>query len=77
MHIPSEDARKILDKVLADKPKEPSVENPLEKELKELELMPFIPMSESLKKKVILLPNFMLDFEDEYFTKYGNTSNYS
>ena len=76
MHISSKKVRKILAKVLANKPKEPLEENLLEEEPKELELMPSIPMSESLKKEVILLPDFMLNFEDEYFTEYVNTSRY-
>jgi hypothetical protein len=78
LHISSEEARKILDKILADKTEEPPVENPLEEESEELEaeLMPTIPTSESLKMEVIPLPNFMLDFEDELFAEYGNTSRY-
>jgi hypothetical protein len=53
LHISSEETRKILDKILADKTKEPIVENPLEEESEELEpeLMPTIPTSESLKRK--------------------------
>jgi hypothetical protein len=37
LRISSKEARKILDKILADKTKEPLVENPLEEESEELE----------------------------------------
>jgi hypothetical protein len=77
-------ARKILDQILADKPEEPLEENPLEKEsqIAEPESLPnppqpsAIPISETPEKEETLLSDFKLDFEDELFTKYGNTSNY-
>ena len=75
MHTSLEGARKILDKVLADKPEEPPEENPIEEKPNELELMPSVPMFEPLKKEVIPLL-VKLDIEDEYFTEYGNTSRY-
>jgi hypothetical protein len=35
-----------------------------------------IPISEPPEKEETSLSDFMLDFEDELFTEYGNTSNY-
>jgi hypothetical protein len=35
-----------------------------------------VPISEPLEKEETPISNFMLDFEDELFTEYGNTSNY-
>jgi hypothetical protein len=77
-------ARKIRDKILADKPKEPPEENPLEEEsqIAEPELLSYppqtsiVPIFELLKKEKTLILDFILDFEDELFTEYENTLNY-
>jgi hypothetical protein len=75
--------REILDKILANKPKDPLEENPLEEHrIAEPELLPFppqlsaIPISKPLEKEEPLVLDFMLDFKDELFTEYRNTSNY-
>jgi hypothetical protein len=81
LHISATKARKILDKILADKPKEPPEENPLEEEsqIAESKLLSYppqtsaIPIFELPKKEETPISNFILDFEDELFTKYGNT----
>jgi hypothetical protein len=77
-------ARKILDHILADIPKEQPEENPLEEEsqIVEPESLPNPPQPlailifEPPEKEETPLLDFMLDFEDELFTEYGNTSNY-
>jgi hypothetical protein len=84
LHLLAPKARKILDQILADKPKEPPKEDPLEEEsqIAELESLPNPPqpsailISEPPQKEETPLLNFMLDFEDKLFTEYGNTSNY-
>lgn len=84
MHISATKARKILDKILADKPEEPPEENPLEEEshIADPRLLPYLPQTSAIpvsklsKKEETPILDFMLDFEDELFTKYGNTSNY-
>jgi hypothetical protein len=83
LHISATKARKILDKILVDKPVEPPKENPLEEEsqIPEPKLLSYPPqtsavLSELPKKEKTPISNFMLDFEDELFTKYENTSNY-
>jgi hypothetical protein len=76
LHISTKKARKILDKILVDKPKEPLEENSLEEEsqIAEPELLPYpsqtsvIPISEPPKKEETPILDFMLE--------YGNTSNY-
>jgi hypothetical protein len=84
LHISATKARKILDKILADKPEEPSKENPLEEEsqITEPKLLSYppqtsaIPISELPKKEETPILDFILDFKDELFTEYANTSNY-
>jgi hypothetical protein len=76
---------KTLDKILVDKPEEPLEENSLEEEshIAEPELLPYSPQTSAIlifdppEKKKILILDFMLDFEDEFFAKYENTSNYN
>jgi hypothetical protein len=82
LHISATKARKILDKILADKPEEP-LKDPLEEEsqIAKPESLPnppqtlAIPIFEPPEKEETPKSDFMLDFEDELFTKYGNTSN--
>jgi hypothetical protein len=84
LHLLAPKARKILNQILADKPKEPPEENPLDEEsqIAKPESLPNPPqplaisISEPPEKEETLLSDFMLDFEDELFTKYENTSNY-
>jgi hypothetical protein len=84
LYLSAPKVRKILDQILADKLEEPSEENPLEKDSltakpKSLPNPPqpsAISIFEPLEKEETPLSDFMLDFEDELFTEYGNTSNY-
>jgi hypothetical protein len=84
LHISTKKGRKILDKILADKLEEPPEETYLEEEsqIAEPELLPYppqtsaIPISEPSEKEETPISYFMLDFEDELFAEYGNTSNY-
>jgi hypothetical protein len=83
LHISTTKARKILDKILVDK-EEPSKEDPLEEEsqIAKPEYLPnplqtsFIPISEPPKKEETPISDFILDFDDELFIEYRNTSNY-
>jgi hypothetical protein len=84
LHLSAPKARKILDQIRTDKPKEPSEENSLEEESQiakpESLLNPpqpsAIPISEPPEKEETPLLDFMLDFDDELFTEYENTLNY-
>jgi hypothetical protein len=84
LHISVTKARKLLDKILADKLEEPPEENPLEKEsqIAKPEYLPnplqtsAIPTFEPLEKEETPISDFIIDFEDELFIEYGNTSNY-
>jgi hypothetical protein len=84
LHLSASKARKILDQILADKLEEPPEENPLEEESQIAEpkslLNPLqtsaIPIFEPPKKEETSLLDFMLNFENELFTEYGNTLNY-
>jgi hypothetical protein len=84
LHLLAPKARRILDQILEDKPKEPLEEDPLEEEsqIAEPESLPnppqtlAIPISEPPEKEETLILDFMLKFKDELFTEYGNTSNY-
>jgi hypothetical protein len=69
LYISATKARKILDKILADKPKEPPEENPLEEEsqIAEPELLSYPPqisavlISELPKKEETLISDSVLD----------------
>jgi hypothetical protein len=77
-------ARKILDQILKDKPLVELQKNPLEEEspiakpkilLDSPPISP-IPIFDPLEMEETPTSYFMLDFEDELFTEYGNTSNH-
>jgi hypothetical protein len=82
MHVSAEKGRSILMKILADLPKER--EKLLEEEsqlvgpesLREPSPTSAIPDLKPPKKVETPISNFMLEFEDELFDEYGNTSNY-
>jgi hypothetical protein len=65
LHISATKARKIVDKILA---KPEYLPNSLQTSA--------IPIFEPPEKEETLILDFMLDFEDELFIEYGNTSNY-
>ena len=83
MHVSANSGRSILTKVLESTPEEVEVKL-LEKEspIAELESLPnpsptsAIPNPEPPKKEETPISDFMLEFEDELFDEYGNTSNY-
>jgi hypothetical protein len=82
MHVSAKQGRSILTKILQDLPEER--EKLLEEEFQsaEPESLPepsstsAIPDPEPLEKEKTPILDFMLEFEDELFTEYGNTSNY-
>jgi hypothetical protein len=82
MHISAKKGRSILMKILADLPEER--EKLLEEEsqlVKSESLLEPSPTSaildpEPLKKEETPISDFILEFEDELFAEYGNTSNY-
>ena len=83
MHVSANSRRSILTKVLESTPKEVE-EKPLEEEsqIAEPESLPnpsptsAVPNPEPSEKEKTSISDFMLEFEDELFTEYGNTSNY-
>jgi hypothetical protein len=82
LHI-SNSERSILAKILENIPEEVE-EKPLEEEsqiakpksLLDPSPTPTISDPEPLEKEETPILDFMLEFEDELFTEYGNTSNY-
>ena len=83
LHVSANSGRSILTKILEDSPKEVK-EKPLEEESQTTE-SEFIenpsPTSAILdpeppEKEETPISDFMLEFEDELFDEYGNTSNY-
>jgi hypothetical protein len=82
MHVSTKKGRSILTKILADLPEEREKLLEEESHLAELESLPepsptsAIPNSEPPEKEETLILNFMLEFEDELFDEYRNTSNY-
>jgi hypothetical protein len=84
MHITAEHAKDILMKIIDNLPKEN--EKLLEEETKiaEPEILPepsqplalSILDPEAPKEEETLISHFMLEFEDELFDDYGNTSKY-
>jgi hypothetical protein len=80
MHVSTEEARSILTKILQDRPKEREKLLEEESQIVEFESEPSptlaIPDPEPPKKEETLILDFMLEFEDELFAEYGNTSNY-
>jgi hypothetical protein len=82
MHVSVEKGRSILTKILQDLPKEREKLLEKESQLAKLESLlepspsSAIPDPEPMKKEKTLILDFMLEFEDELFAKYGNTSNY-
>jgi hypothetical protein len=83
LHVSTDKGRSILTKILEDIPEEVE-EKSLEEEsqVAKPESLPdpsqasAIPDLEPLKKEETPISDFMLEFEDELFTEYGNTSNY-
>ena len=82
MHVSANTGRRILSKILEDTPEEE--EKPLEEEsqIAEPESLPdpspssAIPNPEPPEKVETPILNFMLEFKDELFDEYENTSNY-
>ena len=83
LHVSTNAGRSILMKILENIPEEVE-EKPLEKQsqIAEPESLPdpsptsVIPNPEPLKKEETTILDFMLEFNDELFDEYGNTSNY-
>ena len=83
LHVSANTGRSILTKILEDAPEEVE-EKPLEEEseIAEPELFPnpsptsAIPNREPPEKEKTPILDFMLEFEDELFDEYGDTSNY-
>ena len=83
LHVFANTGRSILMKILENIPKEVE-EKPLEAEspIAEPKSLPdpsptlAIPNPEPPEKEETLILDFMLEFEDELFDEYGNTSNY-
>ena len=83
MHVSANSRRRILTKILENIPKEVE-EKPLEEEsqiAKPKRLPNPSPTSAVLNPKLLEkeetpISDFMLEFEDELFDEYGNTSNY-
>ena len=83
LHVSTNLGRCILTKILENTP-EDIEKKPLEEEsqIAEPELLPnpsptsAVPNLEPLKKEETPILDFMLEFEDELFDEYGNTSNY-
>jgi hypothetical protein len=82
MHVSAEQGRCILTKILAGLPEEREKLLEEESQLAEPESLPepsptlAIPHPEPPKKKKTPILDFMLEFKDEIFAKYENTSNY-
>jgi len=83
LHVSANSGRSILTKILENTPK--VVDKKLleeEPQIAKLELFPnpsptlAIPNHEPLEKEETPILDFMLEFEDELFDEYGNTSNY-
>jgi hypothetical protein len=83
LHVSTDKGRSILTKILEDVPEEVE-EKSLEEEsqvakpesLLDPSQASAIPDPEPLKKEETPISDFMLEFEDELFTEYGNTSSY-
>ena len=83
LHVSTYSGRSILTKILGNIPEEVE-EKPLEEEsqIAEPESLPdqsqtlAIPDPEPPEKEETPISDFMLEFKDELFDKYGNTSNY-
>jgi hypothetical protein len=82
MYVSAEQGRSILTKILANLPKEREKLLEEESQLVEPESLPepsptsAILDPEPPEKEKTLILDFMLEFEDEFFAEYGNTSNY-
>ena len=83
LHVTANSGRSILTKILENTPEEVD-KMPLEEEtqIAKPELLPnpsptlAIPNPEPPKKEETPILDFVLEFEDELFAEYGNTSNY-
>ena len=83
LQVSANSGRSILTKILENIPKEVE-KKPLEEESQIAELEPLpstsptlaIPNPEPPEKEETPILDFMLEFEDELFDEYGNTSNY-
>jgi hypothetical protein len=82
MHVSIKQGRNISTKILQDLSKEREKLLEEESHLAEPESLPepsltsAIPDPEPPEKEETLISDFMLEFEDELFDEYGNTSNY-
>jgi hypothetical protein len=82
LHVSAKKGRSILDKILEDTPSPEEIEEkPLEEESQIAKLEPLPNPSQisaipNPEKEETLISDFMLEFEDERFAKYENTSNY-
>ena len=82
MHVFANLGRSILTKILENTPKEEEKCLEEESQIAEPESLPnpsqtsAVPNPEPPKKEETLILDFMLEFEDELFAEYGNTSNY-
>jgi hypothetical protein len=82
MHVSTKKGRSILMKILADLPEEREKLLEEETQLARPESLPEpsptlgIPDLKPLEKEETPILDFMLEFEDELFDEYGNTSNY-
>jgi len=83
LHVSANSGRSILTKIVENTPEEVE-KKPLEEEpqIAEPELLPnpsltsAIPNPRPLEKEETPISDFMLEFEDELFDEYGDTSNY-
>jgi hypothetical protein len=78
LHVSSEKARSILDKILSSE-----LDNILEVEPKvaKANILPDIPSTSGIpsseqEKEEILFPNFLLDIKPDLFANFGNVMNY-
>jgi hypothetical protein len=82
MHVSTKKGRSILIKILQDLPEEREKLLEEESQLAKPESIPepsptlAISDLEPPEKEKTLISDFMLEFEDELFDEYGNTSNY-
>jgi hypothetical protein len=85
LHISTNLGRNILDKILENTPLPEEVEEKLleeESQIAEPESLPnpsqtsVVPNPEPMKKEETPILDFMLEFKDELFTEYENTSKY-
>ena len=78
-HVSTNAGRSILTKILENTPEEVE-EKPLEEEFQIVEPKSLpdsaVPNPEPLEKEETPILDFMLEFEDELFDEYRNTSNY-